>query len=89
MSAALGLFFVNLPDFVRTTTFRWTSTAFAVCILLFSAFVYWEAATYMVARMDVTIGEESLVISADTPDRQLNAFRPPGLSGSTSAGMKR
>jgi signal transduction histidine kinase len=74
MSAALGLFFVNLPDFVRTTTFRWTSIAFVVCILLFSAFVYWEAATYMVARMDTTIAEESLVIAADTPDRQLNAI---------------
>src|SRR6266852_2589238 len=74
MSAALGLFFVNLPDFVRTTTFRWTSIAFAVCILLFSAFVYWEAATYMVARIDATIAEESLVIAADTPDRQLNAI---------------
>jgi signal transduction histidine kinase len=74
MSAALGLFFVNLPDFVRTTTFRWTSIAFAVCILLFSAFVYWEAATYMLARMDATIAEESLVVAADTPDRQLNAI---------------
>jgi signal transduction histidine kinase len=74
MSAAPGLFFVNLPDFVRTTTFRWTSIAFAVCILLFSVFVYWEAATYMLARMDATIAEESLVVAADTPDRQLNAI---------------
>src|SRR3981189_1846734 len=74
MSAALGLFFVNLPDFVRTTTFRWTSIAFAVCILLFSAFVYWEAAAYMLARLDATIAEESLAIAADTPDRQLNAI---------------
>ena len=29
MSKARGLFFVKLPDFVRTTTFRWTSIAFA------------------------------------------------------------
>ncbi|MDB5611514.1 MAG: two-component sensor histidine kinase [Bradyrhizobium sp.] len=74
MSGALDLFFVNLPDFVRTTTFRWTSIAFAVCILLFSAFVYWEAAAYMLARMDAAIAEESLVIAADTPDRQLEAI---------------
>jgi signal transduction histidine kinase len=74
MSGALDLFFVNLPDFVRTTTFRWTSLAFAVCIFLFSAFVYWEAATYMLARLDAAIAEESLAIAADTPDRQLNAI---------------
>src|SRR4030088_3020527 len=74
MFAEPGLFFVNLPDFVRTTTFRWTSIAFAVCILLFSAFVYWEAATFMLARLDPAIAEESLAIAADTPDRQLNAI---------------
>src|SRR5882762_7275648 len=74
MFGAWDLFFVNLPDFVRTTTFRWTSIAFAVCILLFSAFVYWEAAAYLLARMDAAIAEESLVIAADTPDRQLNAI---------------
>jgi signal transduction histidine kinase len=71
---APGLFFVKLPDFVRTTTFRWTSIAFAVCILLFSVFVYWEAAAYMVERIDAAIAEESLAIAADTPDRQLIAI---------------
>jgi signal transduction histidine kinase len=65
---------VNLPDFVRTTTFRWTSAAFAVCILLFSAFVYWEAATYMLARVDAVIAEESLVLAADRTERQLDAI---------------
>jgi signal transduction histidine kinase len=71
---ALGLFVVKLPDFVRTTTFRWTSIAFVVCILLFSAFVYWEAATYMMAKMDDAIAEESIAVAADTPDRQLIAI---------------
>src|SRR5260370_15516572 len=74
MSGAVGLFVVKLPDFVRTTTFRWTSIAFVVCILLFSAFVYWEAAAYMIAKMDDSIAEESLAIAADTPDRQLIAI---------------
>src|SRR6266850_7964223 len=74
MSETLGLFYVKLPDFVRTTTFRWISIAFAICILLFSAIVYLEAAAYMLARMDAAITEESLVIAADTPDRQLNAI---------------
>src|SRR5882757_3893270 len=74
MSKALGLFFVKLPDFVRTTTFRWTSIAFAACVLLFSAIVYWEAAAYLLAQMDAAISEESLIIAADTPDRRLNAI---------------
>jgi signal transduction histidine kinase len=74
MFAAPGLFFVKFPDFFRTTTFRWTSVAFAVCILLFSAFVYWEAAATMRASMDATLAEESLIIAADTPDRRLNAI---------------
>jgi signal transduction histidine kinase len=65
---------VNLPDFVRTTTFRWTSIGFVVCILLFSAFVYWEAAAYMQMRMDAAIAEESIAIAADKPDRQLDAI---------------
>ena len=74
MSGALDLLVVKLPDFVRTTTFRWISIAFVACILLFSAFVYWEAATYMLARMDGVIAEDSLVIASDPPDRRLNAI---------------
>ena len=74
MFGAWDLFFVTLPDFVRTTTFRWTSIAFAVCILLFSAFVYWEAAAYILARVDAAITEESLVLAADPTERQLNAI---------------
>jgi signal transduction histidine kinase len=74
MFAAPGLFFVKFPDFFRTTTFRWTSIAFAVCILLFSAFVYWEAAATMRASMDATLTDESLIVAADTPDRRLDAI---------------
>jgi signal transduction histidine kinase len=74
MFAAPGLSFVKLPDFVRTTTFRWTSAAFAVCILLFSAFVYWEAAATMRAAMDAAITDESFIVAADTPDRRLDAI---------------
>jgi signal transduction histidine kinase len=74
MFAAPGLFSVKFPDFFRTTTFRWTSVAFAVCILLFSVFVYWEAAATMRASMDAALAEESLIIAADTPDRRLEAI---------------
>src|SRR3984893_865128 len=65
---------VQLPDSVRTTTFRWTAGAFAVCIVLFSAFVYWEAADYMLAKTDAALTEASLAIAVDSPDRQLNAI---------------
>ena len=44
-----------LPEFVRTTTFRWTlaiSAAFAVCILLMFGFVYWRTLAYMSANVD-------------------------------------
>jgi signal transduction histidine kinase len=65
---------VKFPDFVRTTTFRWTSIAFAVGILLFSAFVYWEAAATMRTSMDSALAEESSIIAADAPDRRLTAI---------------
>src|ERR1700737_1469513 len=72
--AVLDSFSVQLPDFVRTTTFRWTGSAFAVCIVLFCALVYWEAAGYMLAKTDAALNEESLAIAADPPARQLNAI---------------
>ncbi len=46
---------MRLPEFIRTTTFRWTlavSGAFALCILLMFGFVYWQTAAYMTARVD-------------------------------------
>jgi signal transduction histidine kinase len=74
MSAAQDLFFVRLPDFVRTTTFRWTSIAIALCILLFSAFVYWEAGSSMRADMDASIAEASEAIASDVPERRVIAI---------------
>src|ERR1700694_4984143 len=72
--AGMDSFSVQLPDVIRTTTFRWTASAFAVCIVLFSAFVYWEAADYMLAKTDAALTEETLAIAADSPNRQLNAI---------------
>src|SRR3982075_3125571 len=74
MFAGLDSFSVQLPDFVSTTTFRWTASAFVVCIVLFSAFVYWEAADYILAKTDAALTEESLAIAGDPADRQLNAI---------------
>jgi signal transduction histidine kinase len=67
-------FSVQLPDFVRTSIFRWTAGAFALCIIVFSAFVYWGAAGYMLAKTDAALTEESLAIAGDPPGRQLNAI---------------
>ena len=67
-------FSVQRPDFIRTMTFRWTAGAFALCIVLFSAFVYWEAADYLLARTDAALTEECLSIAADPPDHQLDAI---------------
>jgi signal transduction histidine kinase len=65
---------VQLPNAIRTTTFRWTAGAFAVCIVLFSVFVYWKAADYLLAKTDAAITEASLAMAGDSPDRQLNAI---------------
>ncbi|KRR03367.1 sensor histidine kinase [Bradyrhizobium valentinum] len=74
MFAGIDSFSVQLPDVVRTRTFRWAAGAFAVCIVLFSAFVYWQAVDYMLARTDAALTEELLAIAADSPARQLNAI---------------
>jgi signal transduction histidine kinase len=46
---------VRLPEFIRTTTFRWiliVSGAFAICIVLMFAFVYWQTASYLTTSVD-------------------------------------
>jgi signal transduction histidine kinase len=91
------LFFVRLPDFVRTTTFRWTSIAIALSILVFSAFVYWEAGTSMQADMDDSINEASVAVASVAPDRRRTAIddrlatdpRRIRLAGLFDAGGKR
>lgn len=65
---------MTLPDFVRTTTFRWAAIAFACCTLLFAAFVYLAAARYMLGKIDAAITEESVAIASDPPERRLHAI---------------
>jgi len=65
---------VRLPDFVRTTTFRWTlavAGAFVLCTLVLFGFVYWETAAYMTSSFDDLITGELHIIAADTPERRL------------------
>lgn len=74
MSVVLGSSSVHLPDFVRTTTFRWTlivAGAFVLCTLVLFGFVYWQAATYLTSTFDDIIIGELRIIAADTPERRL------------------
>ncbi len=62
---------MHLPEFVRTTTFRWTlamSAAFAACIVLMFGFVYWQTAGYMTANVDRLITGWSETIASDGPE---------------------
>jgi signal transduction histidine kinase len=74
MSAAWVSSSVRLPDFIRTTTFRWAfgvAGAFVLCTLLLFAFVYWQTAAYMTSSYDNLLTGETRLIAADTPERQL------------------
>src|SRR5260370_32512004 len=74
MSAAWASSSVRLPDFARTTTFRWTlgaAGAFVLCTLLLFGFVYWQTAAYMTASLDSLLTGDVALIAADAPARQL------------------
>jgi signal transduction histidine kinase len=65
---------VRLPDFARTTTFRWTlavAGAFVLCIVVLFGFVYWQTAAYMTSQYDVLLVEELRVFAANTPEQRL------------------
>jgi signal transduction histidine kinase len=65
---------VRLPEFVRTTTFRWTlavAGAFVLCTVVLFGFVYWQTAAYMTSTFDVLLTGELQIIAADSPERRL------------------
>jgi signal transduction histidine kinase len=62
---------VRLPEFVRTTTFRWTlaiSAAFAACIILMFGFVYWQTTADLTASFDRLITDVSNVVASGGPE---------------------
>src|ERR1700694_4673827 len=74
MCAASASFSVRLPDFARTTTFRWTlgvAGAFVLCTLVLFGFVYWQTAAYMTSQYDVLLTEELRVFAANAPEQRL------------------
>jgi signal transduction histidine kinase len=65
---------VPLPDFIRTTTFRWTlATAgvFVLYTLVLFGFVYWQTAAYLISEADTVLTEELRVFAANTPEQRL------------------
>jgi signal transduction histidine kinase len=65
---------VSLPDFARTTTFRWTiavAGAFILCTLFLFGFVYWQAAAYMTANIDGLLSESVRIIASEGPEQRL------------------
>jgi methyl-accepting chemotaxis protein len=67
---------VLLPEFMRTTGFRWTlliSGAFAICILLMFVFVYWQTSVYMTAKVDQLISDHAEALAGATPEQQPQA----------------
>jgi signal transduction histidine kinase len=74
MFAASGSSSVRLPDFARTTTFRWTlivAGAFFLCTILLFGFVYWQTAVYVMDKYDALLSEELRVFAANTPEQRL------------------
>jgi signal transduction histidine kinase len=63
---------VRLPDFARTTTFRWTlavAGAFVLCTLLLFGFVYWQTAAYMTSSFDRLLIAEVGSMAPEAPAR--------------------
>jgi signal transduction histidine kinase len=72
------LFSVRLPEFTRSTTFRWTlllASAFALAIFGSFAFVYVQAIYDILTRIDAAITEEADIIASQTPERRLQSLQ--------------
>jgi signal transduction histidine kinase len=77
MSAAWDLFSVPLPDFARTSTFRWTlavAAMFSLYIVLLFGFVYWRTEGYLTSRSDAVITVKADVFADAAPERRLQAI---------------
>src|SRR3984893_2340982 len=74
MCAAWDSSSVPLPDFIRTTTFRWTlaiAGVFVLYTLVLFGFVYWQTAAYLISENDALLIEELRVFAANTPEQRL------------------
>lgn len=63
---------MRLPEFLRTTTFRWTlaiSAVFTACILVMFGFVYWQTTGYATEVVDRLNNDECNRLISAPPDR--------------------
>ena len=77
MCVALVSSSVRLPDFARTTTFRWTlavAGTFVLCALVLFGFVYWQTAGYMTSRVEGMVTQVLQVIADDAPEQRLESI---------------
>ena len=66
---------MHLPEFTRTTTFRWTlaiSGAFVLCTFLMFGFVLAQAYSYMRSDADSLNSENMALIAAEDPGARVN-----------------
>jgi signal transduction histidine kinase len=69
------LFFVHLPEFTRTTTFRWTlaiSGAFVLCTFLMFGFVLAQAYSFTRSDADSLNSENIALITAEDPGARVS-----------------
>jgi signal transduction histidine kinase len=69
-----GSSFVRLPEFTRSTTFRWTlavSGAFILCILLMFGFILAQAYSYMTTDVDALNNEIANAIASHEPEQRV------------------
>jgi signal transduction histidine kinase len=77
MSAAQDSSSVRLPEFTRTTTFRWTLAVASVLVLyvmLLFGVIYWRTGSYLTARSDAVITLQAQVFGAATTRDRLTAI---------------
>ena len=68
---------MRLPDFVRTTTFRWAllvASMYSVCMVVLFGVIYWRTGQYLTTRSDAVVMLQAQVFSADSLEEQLIAI---------------
>ena len=83
----VGFISVRLPDFARTTTFRWTlavAGAFVLCTLVLFGFVYWQTAAYMTPASMAWSPRSCKSSQTTAPERRLGNDRGSIASGSSA-----
>jgi signal transduction histidine kinase len=67
---------VRLPEFTRSTTFRFAlaiAGAFALSIFVLFGFIYLQTASYLTSHIDHAIAEAADTIAAEPPDRWVDS----------------